>query len=91
MNKLIEAAKAVLGSYDVWLAESGDDVDPQMEALRQAVQEAETYKPMTDDERNGVINRWRDGNADDWEHSRQYLSEVVERIVIERLGLRWPE
>ena len=91
MNKLLKCAKKVLDRYD------GDGVisylqdSDVMEPLRQAVQEAETYKPMTNYEHYKI---WAsDGNyMPSDEYSQDFIWEderKTERAVVARLGLKW--
>lgn len=99
MTKLLEAAEAVL---DCWNAPRIDDdgrevietwpMQKLMDALRQAMQEAETYKPMTDDELDAITNKqWGKQSPDIMYAAYRASHRAVERAVIERLGMRWPE
>jgi len=59
-----------------------------MDALRQAAQDAQdvqVYTPMTDDEWFSFLEVEPDNE------SKHHFLKEVERAVIERLGLRWPE
>lgn len=81
MTKLLEAAKAVVEN---WYQNKA--VVDSIEALHQASQDAEVYTPMNMDEIGNVIVH----------HAPLYRSDVdwfksIERAVIERLGVRWPE
>lgn len=83
-QSLLEAAKAVIKRWDSprwnWDIHTG----VYIEALRQAVQDAEVYTPMTDDEMQSLSAAW-EGDDDSeycWEH-------YIERAVIERLRIRW--
>ena len=88
MTKLLKTAKAVVEN---WYQNKA--VVDSIEALRQAAQDAEVYTPFTNAEHyqiwsaDGKFLPISDWNLNDvWEDER-----AVERAVIERLGLRWPE
>lgn len=78
---LLEEANNVVACWD----DPSLAMEPAIEALRIAVSEAETYTPMTDDEHLEV---WQSNNDDEVRNSYE---RYIERAVIERLGLRWPE
>ena len=88
MNNLRKAAQDVIDCVDSpYIPDEIRMVDVNLiEALRQAVQaeqDVPVYTPMTDDERrtlSGSIYECRFAGV-----------EKIERAVIERLGLRWPE
>lgn len=88
MNKLLEAAKDVIARWDSpqwkWDTHTGVYID----ALRQAVQDAEVYTPMTDDESDAITKAQWGQYALLIAH--RACNRSVERAVIERLGLRWP-
>ena len=84
---LLEAAKAVTESWtkDNYIVRY--DFGGKVEALRQAVQaeqDVPVYTPMTDDELRGIAVR-------NFTYNNEEFTRNIERAVIKRLGLRWPE
>lgn len=86
-QSLLEVAKAVVKDWDnhrqLWEGTSEDA--SAVELLRQAVQGAQdvqVYTPMTDDDRRKITQE---------ACSYKTLALNVERAVIKRLGMRWPE
>jgi uncharacterized protein (DUF4213/DUF364 family) len=85
-QSLLNAAKAVLNQYGKDKSYLSVDIDGDViQALRIAVSEAETYTPLTDDNRRKIMQEFIEGAC-----SYKTLALNVERAVIERLGLRWP-
>ena len=88
-QSLLEAAKAVVEN---WYQNKA--VVDSIEALLQAVQDADhiedslgmVYTPLTDDNRRKIMQEFIEGAC-----SYKTLALNVERAVIERLGMRWPE
>ena len=82
MTTLLEAAKAVLDNEDR-INESLSYLSAEpMDALRQAVQDAEVYTPLTLEDIVKLFPAVVDELA---------MIRGTERAVIERLGMRWPE
>ena len=87
MTKLLEAAKAVLDA-----SARNHLRKHHLDALRQAVQDAQVYTPMTDDDFHKIASENIDEmNAGGWLNLYEVYGKAVERAVIERLGMRWPE
>ena len=88
MTTLLEAAKAVLNQYGKDKSYLSVDIDGDViQALRQAVQaeqDVPVYTPMTDDELRGIAVR-------NFTYNNEEFTRNIERAVIKRLGLRWPE
>jgi len=92
MTTLLEAAKAVTESWtkDNYIVRY--DFGGKVEALRKAVQDAEVYTPMTDDE---ILLKFDAcdlrSRLTPYPHKTLMDLRYVERAVIERLGMRWKE
>ena len=88
MSNLRKAAQDIIEDVDSpYIPDEIRMVDVKLiEALRQAVQDAEVYTPMTDDDRRKIMQEFIEGAC-----SYKTLALNVERAIIERLGLRWPE
>ena len=89
MNDLRKAAQDVIDCVDSpYIPDEIRMVDVKcIEALRKAVQaeqDVPVYTPMTDDELRGIAVR-------NFTYNNEEFTRNIERAVIKRLGLRWPE
>ena len=94
MSNLHKAAQDVIDCVDSpYIPDEIRMVDVKLiEALRQAVQDAEVYTPLTDDTFHKIASENIDEmNAGGWINLYETYGKAVERAVIKRLGLRWPE
>ena len=98
MNDLRKAAQDVIDCVDSpYIPDEIRMVDVKcIEALRQAVQaeqDVPVYTPMTIEEHQRVWGKSYPGNpAYNFNDAIDWADEItLERAVIERLGLRWPE
>jgi hypothetical protein len=96
MTTLLEAAKAVRDAQAVKQHLQNtigatlyivQNLDEAIEALCQAVQDTVVYTPLTKEEIFKLSDSWLENNKP----SKIGWATTLERAVIERLGMRWPE